>query len=450
MGLQVRLAHSLGETLIDLEERGIDRPVVVGRSSTAEVQVPSPRVAKQHCFLFVRGGKWAVKDAGSASGTYLNGKPIRESALLRSGDVITLGTGNGAPSVTIDPHQLGPAMEVQQWEEPVAPKPTEPVQPPVEAQPRPSSLPPPVGGGRYSVPRSPAAGPIAYGAAPQYAAPAYAPPPPAAEDEWPAGDWADAPKESSYYVPKPKRVSPAVMVWTVVLSAGALAAVIWTVRNVQRRQRQEQGKPAVVIIEKDDPATRRVSPPATARSATQATGGSTEMKESDPPDPRRQEESWLAVERARFEDPVIAIVKFNDYFELQPETPFRKDVDQYIDEALDRLWWVRVVDLFGEVDEAKKEIAKRQDDLKLSKDEQFKKMLEEEIRQWTDKRDTADRRLRTEMKFTATDPPNLHDSGRLAHFRSQRPEEYFKKWKSEVYESIKRSRGQRLPWKETK
>ena len=54
------------------------------------------------------------------------------------------------------------------------------------------------------------------------------------------------------------------------------------------------------------------------------------------------------------------------------------------------------------------------------------------------------------MKFTGTEPPNLHDSGRLAHFRSQRPEEYYKKWKQQVYESIKRSRGQRLPWKEAR
>src|SRR6185503_5848911 len=98
MGLQVRLAHSLGETLIDLEERGIDRPVVVGRSSTAEVQVPSTSIAKQHCFLFIHGGKWALQDAGSATGTYLNGTPVKEPALVRSGDVITLGTGNGAPS----------------------------------------------------------------------------------------------------------------------------------------------------------------------------------------------------------------------------------------------------------------------------------------------------------------------------------------------------------------
>src|SRR6185503_17577349 len=183
-----------------------------------------------------------------------------------------------------------------------------------EVPPRASSAPLPATGGHYSVPRSPAAGPIAYGAAPQYAAPAYAPPPqPAAEqEEWPAGDWADAPRDSSYYVPKPRRVSPAVMVWTVLLSAGALGALVWTVRNVQR-QRQEQNKPAVVIIEKDDPATRRISPPpTTARSATHSANSSTEMKEPDPPDPRRQEESWQAVERARFEDPVIAIVKFND------------------------------------------------------------------------------------------------------------------------------------------
>jgi hypothetical protein len=252
-------------------------------------------------------------------------------------------------------------------------------------------------------------------------------------------------------VPKRKGVSPAVMAWTVLLCLGALGAVIWYVRDVQRKQRRGQGAMPVVVIEKDDPATRRVVP-ATAetapRPATQAAVAPTEMPEPEaPPDPRRQEESWQAVERARFEEPVIAIVKFNDYLELHPDTPFRKDLDKYVDEALDRLWWVRVVELFGEIDEAKKEIARRQVELKQSQDEQFKKGLEEEIRQWSDKRDTADRRLRTEMKFTAAEPPNLHDSARLAHFRKTRPESYYQKWKVEVAEMIRRTRGQRLPWK---
>src|SRR5687768_11090918 len=104
MGLQVRLAHSLGERLIELEERDLDRPIVVGRSSTAEVQIPSTTVAKRHCVLFVHEGRWAVQDAASPTGTYLNGKPVKEPAPIRSGDVITIGAEPGAPSLTIDPY----------------------------------------------------------------------------------------------------------------------------------------------------------------------------------------------------------------------------------------------------------------------------------------------------------------------------------------------------------
>src|SRR5688500_12794283 len=53
MGLQVRLTHSLGDRVIDVEARTADRPIVVGRASTAEVQVPSANIAKSHCLLFV-------------------------------------------------------------------------------------------------------------------------------------------------------------------------------------------------------------------------------------------------------------------------------------------------------------------------------------------------------------------------------------------------------------
>jgi hypothetical protein len=463
MGLQVRLTHSLGERLIDLQERGVDRPIVVGRSSTAEVQIPSTTVAKRHCMLFLHEGRWAVQDAGSPSGTFLNGKPVKEPAPVRTGDVITIGAEAGAPSITIDPYGLGIAGEIDEESTPPPfsrdPKGSAPAaheSPAVESQPAPVS-PPPAAGARYSVPRAPAVGPVAYAppraAPPQYVAPTYAPQAnEEPQDDWTSAEWADVPRDSSYYVPKPKRVSPAVMVWTVLFCLAVLGGVIWAVRNAQQRQRQNMAK-APVVIEEEDPTTRRVAPTApstTTRPAAPTAAAPPQMTEPEPPDPRREEESWQAVERTRLEDPVIAIVKFNDYLELQPDTPFRKDVDKYVDEALDRLWWARVVELFGEIDEAKKEIARRQEELKLAKDEQFKKNLEEEIRQLSEKRELAERRLRTEMKFTAAEPPNLHDSQRLAHFRSQRPDAYYQKWKTEVYDLIRRSKGQRLPWKEVR
>jgi hypothetical protein len=164
-------------------------------------------------------------------------------------------------------------------------------------------------------------------------------------------------------------------------------------------------------------------------------------------DPRREEESWRAVERARYEDPVLGIAKFIDYLEQNPATPFRKEVDKYVEEALDRIWWIRVKELFTEIDEANAAIATRQQDIKLSQDAEFKKGLEQEIRQWTEKRDRSTDQLRNQMKFTGAQPPNLYDSAMLGDLRSKRPDGFYQQWKTQVFDSIKRTKGQRLPWK---
>ena len=49
MGLQIRVRHALGQRVIELPDRAVDRPLVVGRAANAEVQVPSVTVAPKHC-----------------------------------------------------------------------------------------------------------------------------------------------------------------------------------------------------------------------------------------------------------------------------------------------------------------------------------------------------------------------------------------------------------------
>src|SRR5690349_10532730 len=74
MGLQVRLRHSLGEKRYALPARTADRPVTVGRSAQADMQIPSIHAAPVHCVLFVHDGKWVVQDAGGTTGTLVNGR----------------------------------------------------------------------------------------------------------------------------------------------------------------------------------------------------------------------------------------------------------------------------------------------------------------------------------------------------------------------------------------
>lgn len=103
MGLQIRVRHALGERVMELPDRTIDEPLTVGRSTIAEVQMPSVTVAPRHCVLFIHDGHWVVQDLGAGVGTLVNGRPVREATLLSIGDVITVGGANGSPTIEVDP-----------------------------------------------------------------------------------------------------------------------------------------------------------------------------------------------------------------------------------------------------------------------------------------------------------------------------------------------------------
>src|SRR3954447_23685843 len=107
MALQLRLTHPLGDRLVEVEPRPAGRAIVVGRAASADVEVPHPTVSKSHCLLFVHEGHWVAQDGGSTAGTYLNGQRITQPEFLGSDDVLTLGQGPGAPTLTVDPHHLG-------------------------------------------------------------------------------------------------------------------------------------------------------------------------------------------------------------------------------------------------------------------------------------------------------------------------------------------------------
>src|SRR5215213_7586049 len=69
MGLQLRVKHALGARMVEVPERGVDRPIVVGRDTACEVQVPSGAVAPMHCLLWQQDGEWVMQDNGTEAGT---------------------------------------------------------------------------------------------------------------------------------------------------------------------------------------------------------------------------------------------------------------------------------------------------------------------------------------------------------------------------------------------
>ena len=138
--------------MVEVEPRGPQRPIVIGRNPDADVQVPIGTVAPSHCVLYMEGDQWVIQDNGSSTGTYVNGAEVLGPVLLNFGDVVRLGESEGAPTIEIDPLGTGrragaaagrPAMPTEQetqdfYEEGVRSAPVEAVKQhnewPVESQ----------------------------------------------------------------------------------------------------------------------------------------------------------------------------------------------------------------------------------------------------------------------------------------------------------------------------
>ncbi|HLL81041.1 MAG TPA: FHA domain-containing protein, partial [Longimicrobium sp.] len=65
---------------------------VIGRHAESQLQVLELSVSRRHCELRPDGElRWVLRDLGSASGTFVNSRPIAEH-LLAHGDLVQVGT----------------------------------------------------------------------------------------------------------------------------------------------------------------------------------------------------------------------------------------------------------------------------------------------------------------------------------------------------------------------
>ncbi|MGN1419773.1 MAG: FHA domain-containing protein [Acutalibacteraceae bacterium] len=64
--------------------------VSIGRSRTNDIKLLSPTVSRHHADLVLYEDGWAIVDANSSSGTFLNGNRISQPQLLFDGDVIAI------------------------------------------------------------------------------------------------------------------------------------------------------------------------------------------------------------------------------------------------------------------------------------------------------------------------------------------------------------------------
>ncbi|BBM84105.1 FHA domain-containing serine/threonine-protein kinase [Candidatus Uabimicrobium amorphum] len=89
---------SIGQIVVQREESGEETfnipsggYVVIGRSSSADIQISDLSISKLHCRITNRGDKFLLEDLGSRNYTYLNGEKIDAVVALQNNDLITAG-----------------------------------------------------------------------------------------------------------------------------------------------------------------------------------------------------------------------------------------------------------------------------------------------------------------------------------------------------------------------
>ncbi len=66
-------------------------PVIVGRSPGADIVIGSEYVSGRHARFSLMGQNLFIEDLGSANGTLVNGKLIKEPCALKNKDVVNVG-----------------------------------------------------------------------------------------------------------------------------------------------------------------------------------------------------------------------------------------------------------------------------------------------------------------------------------------------------------------------
>ena len=66
------------------------RPITIGRSVQADLQISDERISRIHCGIRPEGSEFVVKDLGSTNGTWVNDRKVQE-ARLKFGDVVRVG-----------------------------------------------------------------------------------------------------------------------------------------------------------------------------------------------------------------------------------------------------------------------------------------------------------------------------------------------------------------------
>jgi len=64
--------------------------MIVGRSRTCDIVLPSAKVSRQHASVNRRNDQWYIEDMGSANGVWINGARISQAVVIGDEDIYTI------------------------------------------------------------------------------------------------------------------------------------------------------------------------------------------------------------------------------------------------------------------------------------------------------------------------------------------------------------------------
>jgi pSer/pThr/pTyr-binding forkhead associated (FHA) protein len=108
----------------------------------------------------------------------------------------------------------------------------------------------------------------------------------------------------------------------------------------------------------------------------------------------------------------VAIVKCDEYRQLHPGK-YEKILDQYIEDAVDRLWWEQVAVLWDQRSALEAQIKQKELDLKAEPAGGFHDQLAGEKVNLAAQRDSLNDKLATDFGYTADTRPDLTDPAKL-------------------------------------